>query len=65
MGFCLLCTATILAMELHVIFSPDVAKRRLDGVRNWIEIYRDQAIVVLSLVVGFWLLGDSIYLIVS
>ena len=64
-GFCLLCTSSILAMELHVIFSPDVAKRRLDGVRSWIENHRDQAIIVLSLVIGLWLLGDSIYLIVT
>ncbi len=64
-GFCVLCTASILAMELHVIFSPDVAKQRLDGIRNWIETHRDQAIIVLSLVIGLWLLVDSIYLIVT
>jgi hypothetical protein len=34
-------------------------------VRAWIVRHRDQAIAVGSLVVGCWLLGNSIYLIVS
>ena len=33
--------------------------------RAWIDTHRDQAIVVLSLVVGLWLVGDSLYLIVT
>jgi hypothetical protein len=33
--------------------------------RTWIDGHTDQAIVVLSLVVGCWLLGNSIYLIVT
>jgi hypothetical protein len=34
-------------------------------VQKWINTHTDQAIVVLSLVVGCWLLGNSIYVIVS
>jgi hypothetical protein len=64
-GFCLLCTASILTMELYAVFAPEAASRKLDGLRNWIDTHRDQAIIVLSLVVGLWLVGDSIYLIVS
>jgi hypothetical protein len=37
----------------------------LDALRTWIDTHRDQAIVVLSLILGFWLLGDNLYLIVS
>jgi threonine/homoserine/homoserine lactone efflux protein len=64
-GFCLLCTATPLAMELYAVSSPEAAAERLEGIRRWIDTHRDQSIVVLSLVVGFWLVGDSLYLIVS
>jgi hypothetical protein len=64
-GFCLLSTASLLAMELFAVFSPEEARRRLDALRTWIDTHRDQAIVVLSLILGFWLLGDNLYLIVS
>ncbi len=64
-GFCLLCTASILTMELYAVFSPDAAAQKLGGLRQWIDTHRDQAIIVLSLIVGLWLVGDSIYLIVS
>jgi threonine/homoserine/homoserine lactone efflux protein len=64
-GFCLLCTASFVILELHVVLSPQVAQRRLEALRNWIDSHRDPAIIVLSLVLGFWLVGSSIYLIVS
>jgi threonine/homoserine/homoserine lactone efflux protein len=63
--FCLLATSSFLAMELYAAFAPEAADARLGQMRKWIDTHTDQAIVVLSLVVGSWLLGDSIYLIVS
>jgi hypothetical protein len=65
MGFCLLCTASILAMELYSVFRPDAAGQRLDGMMQWMTDHRDGAIIGLSLVVGVWLVGDSIYLLAS
>ena len=63
--FCLLATSAFLTMELYAAFAPEAAGARLENVRKWIDTHTDQAIVVLSLVVGAWLLGDSLYLIVS
>jgi hypothetical protein len=63
--FCLLCTASLLAMEGYAVFSPEAAQARLDGLRSWIDRHRDQAIIVLSLIIGLWLVGDSLYLIAS
>src|SRR5579859_637838 len=63
--FCLLATSSFLAMEAYAAFTPEAASARLEQVQKWINAYTDQAIVVLSLVVGCWLLGDSLYLIVS
>jgi hypothetical protein len=63
--FCLLATSVFLAMELYAAFAPEAASVRLGQMRTWIDGHTDQAIVVLSLVVGCWLLGNSIYLIVT
>jgi hypothetical protein len=63
--FCLLATSTLLVMELYATFAPEAAAARLDLVRKWIDSHRDQAIVIGSLLVGCWLLGNSIYVIVS
>jgi threonine/homoserine/homoserine lactone efflux protein len=61
--FCLLATSSFLVMELYAAFSPEAANARLEQVRTWIDTHTDQ--VVLSLIVGCFLLGSSIYLIVS
>jgi hypothetical protein len=63
--FCLLATSSFLVMELYAAFAPVAAGDRLERVHKWIDAHQDQAIVVGALVVGAWLLGNSIYLIVS
>jgi hypothetical protein len=63
--FCLLATSSFLAMELYAAFAPAAASARLGQMREWIDGHKDQAIIVGSLVVGFWLAGHSIYLIVA
>jgi len=63
--FCLLATSSFLVMELYAAFAPVAAAARLEEVHKWIDSHQDQAIVVGALVVGAWLLGNSIYLIVS
>ena len=35
------------------------------GLRSWLDNNTDQVIIVVSLVLGFWLIGNSIYLVVS
>ena len=63
--FCLLASSSFLVMELYAAFAPVAAAARLEDVQKWIDTHQDQAIVVGALVVGAWLLGNSIYLIVS
>ncbi len=43
------------------MFSPKASSERLAGLRLWIDNHRDQAIVILSLVVGVWLAATSLY----
>jgi threonine/homoserine/homoserine lactone efflux protein len=63
--FCVIATATYLVMELYAGFKPDEAQAFLTRTRSWIDTHTDQVIIIVSLVLGFWLVGDSIYLIVT
>lgn len=63
--FCLLATSAFLVMELYATFAPAAAAVRLKQVQTFIAAHQDQVIVVLSLVVGAWLLGKSLFLIVA
>ncbi|WP_317446224.1 GAP family protein [Streptomyces collinus] len=59
--FCVLATASLLAVELYVVFSPTAAKARLLALRAWMEQHSEQAVVALCLLLGFWLVAKSIY----
>jgi hypothetical protein len=63
--FCLLATSSFLVLELYTALSPEAAGVRMEQVRQWIDRHRDQAIVIGALLVGAWLLGNSLYVIVS
>jgi Sap, sulfolipid-1-addressing protein len=63
--FCVLATATYIAMELYAGFRPERAQAFLGSIRTWIDAHTDQVIIVVSLVLGLWLVGKSIYLIVT
>lgn len=63
--FCLVASAVYIALELYAGFRPDKSDALLASSRTWIDSHTDQVIIVVSLVLGFWLIGKSIYLIVS
>jgi threonine/homoserine/homoserine lactone efflux protein len=63
--FCVIATATYLAMEIYAAFRPAQTQAFLGTTRTWIDTHTDQVIVIVSLVLGFWLVGNSIYLIVT
>jgi threonine/homoserine/homoserine lactone efflux protein len=65
MLFCLLGTSSFLYLELYAAFAPDAARVRLDQLRTWLDTHRDQVIIVIFLLLGFWLAGKSIYLLVT
>jgi hypothetical protein len=52
-------------MELYAGFRPDQSQALLNRIRAWIDNNTDQVIIIGALVLGFWLIGNSIYLIVS
>ena len=63
--FCLLATASFLYLELYAAFAPEASSARLDRLRIWLDSHQDQVIIVVCLLLGFWLAGKSIYLLVS
>jgi threonine/homoserine/homoserine lactone efflux protein len=63
--YCVLASASYLAMELYAVFKPGQSQALLAKFRTWIDTHTDQVIIVGSLLIGFWLIGDSIYLIVT
>jgi len=63
--FCLVSTAVYIALELYAGFRPVRAQAFLGRIRTWIDTHTDQVIIVVSLVLGLWLVGKSIYLIVT
>jgi hypothetical protein len=63
--FCVLASASYIAMEVYAAFRPDESRELLTRVRTWMDTHTDQAIVIGSLVVGFWLIGQSVYTIVN
>jgi hypothetical protein len=61
LGFCLLATSSLLAMELYMVFAPERAQLALTNLRAWLERNKDPAIVVTCLILGLWLVGRSLY----
>lgn len=61
LGYCLLATSSLLAMEIYATFAPGSARVRLGRLRTWLADHQDQALVSLSLLLGLYLVGKSIY----
>jgi len=63
--YCALASSSYLAMEIYAVVRPAHSQALLVSCRSWIDSHIDGAITVGSLIVGFWFIADSIYLIVS
>jgi len=63
--YCLLASSTYLTMEIYAVVRPAKSEALLARFRAWIDDHTDQAIIAGSLLIGLWLIANSIYLIVS
>jgi hypothetical protein len=63
--FTVLCTASLLTMEIYAVLRPAEVKATLARLLGWINRHRDQAIVYLSIGIGLYLVARSIYSLVS
>jgi len=64
-GFCVLASASYLAMEIYTGVKPDKSQALLARFQAWIDAHTDQVIIWGSLIIGLWLIADGIYLIVT
>jgi hypothetical protein len=64
-GFCVLASASYIAMEIYAGLRPDQSRAFLARFRTWMETHTDQAIILGSFILGFWLIANSINLIVT
>jgi hypothetical protein len=63
--FCVLASASYLAMEIYAGVKPGQSQASLARSRAWINDHTDQVIIWGSLILGFWLIAYSLYLIVT
>jgi hypothetical protein len=63
--FCVLGSASYLTLEIYTVLHPDPSRALLARFRTWIDTHTDQVIIIGSLILGFWLIGNSIYLVVT
>lgn len=64
-GFAVWCSASYLVLETYAALRPEVVKARLRAMLDWINTHTDQAIVILSLLLGLYLMAKAIYGLVS
>ena len=63
--YLLLSVGTYLAAEIYALSRPERTRELIASVRAWIADHTDQVIIILSLVVGVWLVADSVYLLAT
>jgi threonine/homoserine/homoserine lactone efflux protein len=63
--FCLLATSSFLYLEIYATFAGARADARLGQLRDWLNSHQDQVVIAVFLLIGLWLAGNSIYLLVS
>jgi threonine/homoserine/homoserine lactone efflux protein len=64
-AFCLLATSSYLYLELYAAFRPARAGALLERLRAWLDSHQDQVVILICLLLGLWLVGNSIYLLLS
>ena len=63
--FCVIASGSYIGLELYAGFRPEQIQAFMGQIRKWIDTHTAQVIIIGSLALGFWLIGNSIYYIVS
>ena len=63
-SFCLLATSSFIALELYAVLAP-AASTQLAGLRDWLDMHGNEVIIIVCLVLGTWLTGQSIRLLAA
>jgi uncharacterized membrane protein YhaH (DUF805 family) len=62
--YCVLASSSYLAMEIYAVVRPGQSKELLARSTAWVDSHVDQALIAGCLIIGFWFIADSLYLIV-
>jgi hypothetical protein len=62
-GYCVLASSTYVGIEIYAVVQPEKCQAFLRKVRAFMDSHTEQVIIVGSLILGFWLIANSIYLI--
>jgi hypothetical protein len=63
--YCVVASWSYIFMELYAAFRPERTKAMLAALQAWVRDHTDQLIVLASLGLGFWLIGQSAYAIAT
>lgn len=63
--FCLIATSSVLVIETHAVFRPERSHTLLARLKTWIDTHTDQVIIIVSVLLGIWLIGKSSYLLAA
>jgi threonine/homoserine/homoserine lactone efflux protein len=63
--FCIIGSSTYLGMEIYTAIRPAQSQEFLAGIQAWINGHTDQVIIYGSLILGFWLIANSLYIVLS
>jgi hypothetical protein len=63
--FLILSVGTYLAVEFYALARPERTQELITSLRAWITDHTDQVIIIISLVLGLWLIGDSAFLLAT
>ena len=63
--YLLLSVGTYLAVEIYALARPERTQEVITSLRAWIADHTDQVIIIISLVLGIWLVVDSAYLLAT
>jgi hypothetical protein len=63
--FCLIATSSVLVIEIHAVLRPEQSRALLAGIKAWIDTHTDQVIIIVSVLLGLWLIGTSSYLLAT
>jgi Sap, sulfolipid-1-addressing protein len=64
-SFCLLATSSFAVLELYAVRAPAAAGNRLGALRTWLDAHGNRIIIVVCVVLGLWLTGQSIYTLIT
>jgi threonine/homoserine/homoserine lactone efflux protein len=64
-SYCVLASASYLIMETYAVVRPAESQAFLAKLRGWIDGHTDQVIIAGSLILGLWLIANSLYLVIT